>query len=141
MYKNEPNKTWVDMEPNSVNSFFVIGEPQYGQYDYDTPDEKDCSIFGGLLTQPYPCCFLFETLAAICLNNPGLSDGSNNELEQNYISVRMESNMTMAIDMKFYVDLKYSQDFFPIYFGKEVYQGYSGDLYFTCACIKFPYVK
>lgn len=135
MYENDVNKTWVDVGANSASSFFAIGSPQNGQYGYDAYNSVEtnrCELFSGLISFPFPCCFLFETTAAICRDNPGLTDGSNDELIKSYIELSVESNTTILIDSAFKVDLTYNQAFFPLSFGQEIYQGYTLSLDLDC---------
>lgn len=130
MYKYDLNKTYIDINSNSVISSFVIGEPLYGQYNY--PNDDKCKLIGGLIDESYPCCFLFEQLASICRDNPGLTNDTSDELEESFLNTRLESNLTVIIDSYFKVNLTYNQTFFPVYYGKEVYSGYLKDLFVDC---------
>ena len=133
MYKDDPTKTWVDVEKYESVSFFVKGGPQPGQANATaTPSDSLCVPFFGL-----PCCYITQIPAKICNLNPSLKNNSNSELGMDFIKTELKSNMTVLIDKQFNVSLTYQQSFFPVFFGFQVYSGYEMDGNVTCKDFTF----
>ena len=126
MWKDDPSKTYVDIEGDSKGTFFVIMSPPE-QY------EGSCIIF------EYSCCFVAGPTALICHENPDLYADSDNQLDQAYVHLEIQGNATLLLDYRFEVNLTITQDFFPMYFGREIYAqgGELSDFMLACHDIEF----
>ena len=125
MYKDDPSKTWVDIEPNSKGTFFSIMSP---------PEEYEGNC---ALIYEFSCCFAAAPTAHICYENPDLYEDSSNQLDQAYLHMEIEGNATMILNYQFDVNMTISQNFFPLFFGYEIYtQGFS-DMVLACSDIEF----
>ena len=129
IYKQDSSKTWVDVEANGKTTFFTIVDPPNG---YKTGLLNGCmTIF------PFDCCFATLTTAYICNKNPQLADDDDGQLDNAYIPLQVEANVTLLINNLFEISIKMYEDYFPLAFGYEVYN-YGGivDL-LTCDDIDF----
>lgn len=124
MWKDDASKTYVDIEADSKGTFFAIMSP---------PDQYEGSCF----FYEFDCCFAAGHIAHICHENRDLYADSDNQLDQAYIHMEVEGDATMLLDYKFEVNLTVSQDFFPLFFGYEVYTQGFGDMVMACHDIEF----
>mmetsp|Transcript_48076 Transcript_48076/g.77014 ORF Transcript_48076/g.77014 Transcript_48076/m.77014 type:complete len:624 (-) Transcript_48076:44-1915(-) len=126
IYKDDPSKTWVDVDANGKVTYFSIADPPKG------------SPAGSCLTYDFSCCFASLTTAYACYLNPGIQQHpSDGQLSMDYMPFILDANITMLLDNRFKVVTKYHQPFFPLYFGYQVYGGYLSDLGLNCKSFKF----
>eukprot|EP01084_Bolivina_argentea_P165160 286986_1 len=126
IYKNNASKTWVDVPANGKQTFFTIAEPMNGT------NALKHTCFG----MPFSCCFATLAPGYICkLNN--ISKHTDDELKVGFMSMELYSNITVLIDNKFNITMRYNQPFFPVYFGYQVYSGYIGDAEIKCSDYTF----
>jgi hypothetical protein len=130
IWKDNSTKTWVDIGPNERITYFAIAEPSpslQSKHDKDLCDR----MFG------FNCCWATITTAAICNSNRQLQKDLDAQLTIDYIPTQLKARITMLIDHNFELSLYYQQDFFPLYFGYEIYAGFPGDVGLKCADFEF----
>ena len=124
IYKDDPTKTWVDVEANGKSTYFSIADPPKG-------DSGKCPSVVPIYD--FSCCFATLTAAYACSINPGIQKHpSDGQLSSDYMPFELDANITMLIDNKFKIETIYNQGFFPLFFGYEVYGGYATDLELSC---------
>merc|ERR1719242_1605711 len=129
--KSDADQTWVHIEPNEHASFFVLGGPGLDAKAATCPEH-------GIPLYPFSCCFAAVQTAYACYLNEGIqSDTNSGQLTVDYMPVDFSAEMTMLIDNAFEVNLRYYQEWLPIYFGWQVYGGYTSDLGLSCSSYKF----
>jgi hypothetical protein len=134
MFKDDPDLTFVDIGALESQSMYSIGEPIPGQYGYPNAPSDFCQSVGG---EQFGCCFLFSISGAACYANPKLWTDPTDEVEQPYIDTHMGANITATLDGKYDLTLRYYQDFFPVYFGSGVVEGYPADYGVSCSSYTF----
>ena len=129
--KSNPDQTWVHIEPNEKASFFVLGGPALYAPKASCPQH-------GISLYPFSCCFAAVQTAYACYINPGIQSNTNSgQLTVDHMPVDFSAKMTMLIDNAFEVNVRYYQPWLPIYFGWQVYGGYTSDLGLSCSSYKF----
>eukprot|EP01083_Nonionella_stella_P185062 673796_1 len=122
IHKTNHNKTWFDVAANDAATYFVIAEPPKASKPAKCMDKY-----------PFSCCFAALSTAYACLLNPEIqTHPSDGELDMDYMPLILDANITMLIDNKFAINTSVHQDFFPLYFGWQVYGGYASDLELSC---------
>ena len=67
-----------------------------------------------------PCCFATVTPGAICNQNRQLVGYEDAQLTSDHIKTQLYANITLLLNEKFNITVRYYQPYFPIYFGQLV---------------------